>query len=191
MNKYLKLVIAALLVALAVFLFTQREYGWGIVSLLLAAFPVLFYFRNENILLAFWFLRKEDMVKAGRWLDRVTNPTTQLIPKQMGYFHYMKGIVTAQDNNNLGQSEKYMKDALQYGLSFDHDRAMANLSLAGAAMAKGKKREAEVFIKEAKKNDVKGMFTDQIKMMNDQMKRFSVSTSQLQNPNMRHRGKKF
>lgn len=190
MNKYLKLVIAAVLVVLAIFLFTQREYGWGFVSLLLAVFPVVFFFRNENILLAFWFLRKEDMVKAGRWLNRVTNPSSQLIPKQMGYFHYMKGIVTAQDND-LGQSEKFMKEALNYGLSFDHDRAMANLSLASASMAKGKKREAEVFIKEAKRNDVKGMFTDQIKMMNDQMKRFNVSTSQLQNPNMRHRGKKF
>ena len=84
-----------------------------------------------------------------------------------------------------------MKEALNYGLSFDHDRAMANLSLAGAAMSKGKKKEAEGYIKEAKKNDSKGMFTDQIKMMNDQMKRFNVSNSQLQNPHMRHKGRKF
>lgn len=189
MNKYIKLVIAVVLIALAIFLFTIREYGWGVVSLLLAVFPILFYFRNENILLAFWFLRKEDMVKAKRWLSRISNPSSQLIPKQMGYFNYMKGITEAQDNVAL--SEKYMREALNYGLSFDHDRAMANLSLAGAAMAKGKKKEAEVYIKEAKKNDTKGMFTDQIKMMNGQMKRFNVSTSQLQNPNMRHKGRKF
>jgi len=189
MNKYIKLVIAVILIALAIFLFTIREYGWGFVSLLLAVFPILFYFRNENILLAFWFLRKEDMVKAKKWLNKITNPSSQLIPKQMGYFNYMKGITEAQDNVAL--SEKYMKEALNYGLSFDHDRAMANLSLAGAAMSKGKKKEAESYIKEAKKNDTKGMFTDQIKMMNGQMKRFNVSTSQLQNPNMRHKGRKF
>ncbi|WP_333660839.1 DUF2892 domain-containing protein [Chishuiella changwenlii] len=189
MNKYIKLVIAVILIALAIFLFTTREYGWGFVSLLLAVFPILFYFRNENILLAFWFLRKEDMVKAKRWLNKITNPSSQLIPKQMGYFNYMKGITEAQDNVAL--SEKYMKEALNYGLSFDHDRAMANLSLAGAAMSKGKKKEAENYIKEAKKNDTKGMFTDQIKMMTGQMKRFNVSTSQLQNPNMRHKGRKF
>ncbi len=46
----------------------------------------------------------------------------------MGYYHYMMGITEAQDN--VAVSEKYMKEALKYGLSFDHDRAMANLSLA-------------------------------------------------------------
>lgn len=189
MNKYIKIVIAVVLVAAAIFLFTQREYGWGFILIFLAIFPVLFYFRNENILLAFWFLRKEDMVKAKSWLNRITNPSTQLIPKQMGYYNYMMGITQAQDN--VAVSEKYMKDALNFGLSYDHDRAMANLSLAGAAMSKGKKKEAENYIKEAKKNDTKGMFTDQIKMMNDQMKRFNVSTSQLQNPHMRHKGRKF
>lgn len=191
MNKYIKLVIAAVLVALAIFLFVEREYGWGFFSLLVAVIPVILYFRNENILLAFWYLRKEDMVKTKAWLNKITNPETQLIPKQLGYFNYMKGIVAAQDND-LNSSEKFMKDALNYGLSFDHDRAMANLSLAGAAMAKGKKREAENYIKEAKKNDTKGMFGDQIKMMNEQMKRFSnVNVNQLQNPHMRHKGRKF
>ena len=191
MNKYIKLGIAAVLVVLAIFLFAEREYGWGFFALLIAVFPVIFYFRNENILIAFWFLRKEEMEKTKNWLNKITNPETQLIPKQMGYFNYMKGIVAAQDND-LSGSEKYMKDALNYGLSFDHDRAMANLSLAGAAMAKGKKRDAEAYIKEAKKNDSKGMFGDQIKMMNEQMKRFSnVNVNQLQNPNMRHKGRKF
>ena len=189
MNKYIKLVIAAVLIALAIFLFTQREYGWGITSLLLAVFPILFYFRNENILLAFWFLRKEEMPKAKKWLLKIKNPSSELVPKQMGYYNYMMGITEAQDN--ISASEKYMKEALDYGLSFDHDRAMANLSLAGAAMSKGKKKEAENYIKEAKKNDSKGMFADQIKMMNGQLKRYNVSNSQLQNPNMRHKGRKF
>ncbi len=189
MNKYIKLVIATVLIALAIYLFTTREYGWGFTLLFLSIFPILFYFRNENILLAFWFLRKEDMVKAKRWLKRIKNPSSELVRKQMGYYHYMVGITEAQDNISL--SEKFMKEALNYGLSFDHDRAMAYLSLAGAALSKGKKKEAEGYIKEAKKNDSKGMFTDQIKMMNDQMKRFNVSNSQLQNPHMRHKGRKF
>lgn len=191
MNKYIKLVIAALLLAFAIYLFSTREYGWGVFTIIIAIFPVLFYFRNENILLAFWFLRKEEISKTKKWLNKITNPETQLIRKQMGYFNYMKGIVAAQENE-LNVSEKYMREALNYGLSFDHDRAMANLSLAGAAMAKGKKRDAETYLKDAKKNDTKGMFADQIKMMSEQMKRFSnVNVNQLQNPNMRHKGRKF
>ncbi|MBQ0148286.1 MAG: DUF2892 domain-containing protein [Flavobacteriaceae bacterium] len=191
MNKYIKLVIAAVLVILAIVAFVNREYGWGFISLIVAIFPVLFYFKNENILLAFWFLRKEEMGKTKMWLNKITNPQTQLIPNQLGYFNYMKGIVAAQDND-LNGSEKFMKDALNFGLTFDHDRAMANLSLAGAAMAKGNKRDAETYIKEAKKNDTKGMFGDQIKTMNDQMKRFgNVNVNKLQNPHMRHKGRKF
>jgi hypothetical protein len=38
--------------------------------------------------------------------------------------------------------------------------------------------------------DNKGMFTDQIKMMQEQMKRINVGRN-LQNPNMRRRGKHF
>ena len=76
MNKYIKLVIAAVLIALAIFLFTQREYGWGIINLLLAVSTILIYFRNENILLAFWFLRKEEMQKAKKWLLKIKNPSS-------------------------------------------------------------------------------------------------------------------
>lgn len=189
MNKYIKLVIAAILIGFGIYLITDREIGWGIVVILLAAIPILLFLRNEYILLAFWHLRKQDMVKASTWLSKITNPEGQLIRKQMGYFNYLKGVTIAEDNIN--ESEKYMKSALDYGLSFKHDRAMANLSLAGAAMAKGRKKEAETYLKEAKQLDDKGMFTDHIKTMQGQIKKFNFNPGQLQNPNMRHRGKKF
>lgn len=188
MNKYLKLIIAALLIGGAVFMFTEREYGWGFVLVLLTIIPVLLFFRNEYILLAFWQMRKQNIEKAKTWLDKITNPQNQLVRKQMGYYHYMLGITEAQTNVN--SSEKNMKKALEYGLSFKHDRAMAKMSLAGAAMAKGRKQEAEMLLKEAKSLDNQGMFTDQIKMMQEQMKRINVGKN-LQNPHMRRRGKFF
>ena len=189
MNKYLKLVIAIILIGLGVYLMTNREIGWGIVLIFLSIIPVLLFFRNEFILLAFWQLRKQDMLAAKKWLAKITNPEAQLIRKQMGYYHYMMGITESEDNVNA--AEKYMRTALDYGLSFKHDRAMANISLAGAAMAKGRKKEAEVYLKEAKKLDEKNMFTDHIKSMQGQMKKFNFNPGQLQNPNLRHRGKKF
>lgn len=188
MNKYLKLIIAALLIGGAVFMFSEREYGWGFVLIIIAIFPVLLFFRNEYILLAFWQMRKQNIEKAKTWLEKITNPQAQLIRKQMGYFHYMMGITEAQTNVN--SSEKHMRKALEYGLSFKHDRAMAKMSLAGAAMAKGRKQEAEVLLKEAKSLDNQGMFTEQIKMMQEQMKRINVGKN-LQNPHMRKRGKYF
>jgi len=188
MNKYLKLIIAALLIGSAAYMFTEREYGWGFVLIFLTIFPVLLFFRNEYILLAFWQMRKQNIEKAKTWLDKITHPKSQLVRKQMGYYHYMLGITEAQTNVN--SSEKNMRKALEYGLSFKHDRAMAKMSLAGAAMAKGRKQEAEMLLKEAKALDKQGMFTDQIKMMHEQMKRINVGKN-LQNPHMRKRGKYF
>lgn len=188
MNKYIKLVIAVLMIAGGIFLFTEREYAWGSILIALSALPILLFFRNEYILLAFWQMRKQNIEGAKSWLLKITNPKSQLVRKQMGYFNYMMGITEAQ--NNVNASEKYMKKALDYGLSFKHDRAMAKMSLAGAAMAKGRKQEAETLLKEAKQLDNQGMFTDQIKMMQEQMKRINVGKN-MQNPHMRNRGKYF
>lgn len=186
MNKYLKLVIAALLLAASVYFFSQREYGWGFTFAFLTVLPIFFFFRNEYILLAFWQLRKQDINKTQQWLSKIKNPNNQLIRQQYGYHQYMLGLVSGQTNINA--SEKHMKKALDYGLSFKHDRAMANLTLAGTAMGKGRKKEAEQYLKTAKELDTQGMMTEQIKMMQQQMKRVNIGRN-LQNPNMRRRGK--
>ena len=52
-----------------------------------------------------------------------------------------------------------------------HDVAMAKLSLAGIAMQKRRKREATQLLQEAKKLDKNNMLTDQIKLMQQQMKK--------------------
>lgn len=188
MNKYIKLVLSILMIAGAVYLFTEREYGWGFILIFLSIFPIILFFRNEYILLAFWQMRKQNIERAKSWLLKITHPESQLVRKQMGYYNYLLGITEAQTNVNA--SEKYMRKALEYGLSFKHDRAMAKMSLAGAVMAKGRKQEAETLLKEAKALDTQGMFTEQIKMMQEQMKRVNVGKN-LQNPNMRRRGKFF
>jgi hypothetical protein len=52
-----------------------------------------------------------------------------------------------------------------------HDLAMAKLSLAGIVMQKRRKREATSLINEAKKLDKQGLMTEQIKLMQQQMKK--------------------
>lgn len=188
MNKYIKFVIAALFVVFGIYLFTTRQYGWGSVMILLSGIPILLYFKNEYILLAFWQLRKQNIPKAKAWLGKITNPESQLVRKQMGYYHYMIGMTDAQDN--IKSAEKNMRKALDYGLTYKHDRAMANLTLAGGAMARGRKKEAELLLKESKNLDTEGMLADQIKLFQEQMKRMNVG-SNMQNPHMRRRGKFF
>ena len=168
-NKNIKLVIAVLIVAYAVYQFTEGYIGNGIFLILLSLIFIFLYFRNEIILLAFLRMRKQDMDGTERWLSKIKNPEAALVKKQQGYYNYLQGIIFSQ--RNLTQAEKYFKKALKLGLNMDYDLAMAKLSLAGIAMQKGRKREATTLMNDAKKLDKNGMLTDQLKMMKQQMKR--------------------
>jgi len=168
-NKIFKLITAALLIAYAGYQFYDGEIGNGIFLILLSLIFIFLYFRNEIILLAFLRMRKQDMEGTQRWLDKIKNPEAALTTKQQGYYNYLHGIIFSQ--TNLTQAEKYFKKALKLGLTMDYDVAMAKLSLAGIAMQKRRKREATMLLQEAKKLDKNNMLTEQIKMMQQQMKK--------------------
>ncbi|PZU83683.1 MAG: hypothetical protein DI529_12255 [Chryseobacterium sp.] len=188
MNKYIKFVAAALIIAAGIFLIFNRSWGWGTVLIILSAIPIALFFKNENILLAFWQLRKQNMEKASKFLSNITDYKSQLHKSQYGYYHYLQALTTAQDNPQ--KTEGLMKKALDYGLNMKHDRAMAKLNLAASALSKGRKNEAQKLLEEAKQLDSAGMMTDQIKMMKDQLK-MPTMQKHMHNPNMRNRGKFF
>jgi len=167
-NKYLKLVVAALIVVWAVYQFVQGNIGNGIALILLSLFPVLLYFRNEFILLTFLRLRKQDFEGMEKWLSKIADPETALLRKQQGYYNYMYGVIYTR--KNLTQAEKYFRKALQLGLTMDYDKAMVKMSLAGIMIQKRKKREAQELLTEAKKLDKQNMMTEQIKMLQQQQK---------------------
>lgn len=168
-NKNIKLVLAGLIIAYAVYQFIEGEIGNGIFLLLLSSIFIFLYFRNEIILLAFLRMRKQDLVGTQNWLTKIKNPEGALTTKQQGYYNYLHGIIFSQ--TNLTQAEKYFKKALKLGLTMDYDVAMAKLSLAGIAMQKRRKREATMLLNEAKKLDKNNMLTEQIRMMQQQMKK--------------------
>ncbi len=168
-HKNIKLIIAVIIIGVAVWQFSEGEIGNGIALILLSLIFVFLYFRNEFILLAFFKLRKQDMEGTQKWLAYIKKPEAALTTKQQGYFNYLHGIIYSQ--TNLTQAEKFFKRALKLGLSMDHDIAMAKLSLAGISMQKRRKREATTLLQEAKKLDKRGMLKEQIKMMQQQMKK--------------------
>lgn len=168
-NKNIKLVITALIVAYAIYQFIEGYIGNGIFLILLSLIFVFLYFRNELILLAFLRMRKQDLDGTEKWLQRIKNPESALTTKQQGYYNYLFGIIFSQ--KNLTQAEKFFRKALKLGLNMDYDVAMAKLSLAGIAMQKRRKREATTLLQEAKKLDKNNMLTEQIKMMQQQMKK--------------------
>ncbi|MFT6192345.1 MAG: hypothetical protein ACJAYY_001467 [Paraglaciecola sp.] len=168
-NKNIKLIIASLITIWAIYQFIQVHIMNGISILLLAGIFVLFYFKNEFILLAFLQLRKQNFEGAKKWLGYIKKPEAALITKQQGYFNYLHGIMLSQ--TNMTQAEKFLRKAVRLGLSMDHDLAMAKLQLAGIAMTKRRKREATNLMAEAKKLDKNGMLKEQIQQMKQQMKK--------------------
>lgn len=168
-HKNIKLVLAALLFATAIWQFTENNIGNGIFLLLLISIPIFLYFKNEYILMAFFKLRKQDFEGAKVWLNKIKNPEGALVRKQQGYFNYLHGLMIAQ--TNLNQAEKYFKKAIELGLSLDMDLAVAKLNLAGIAMSRRRKIEATNLINEVSKLDKQNMLKDQITMMKQQLKK--------------------
>ena len=187
MNKYFKIFIALLLFVVATFAFKEKEYDWVGVFILLGLVFVFLFFRNEYLLLSFFRIRKQDMEGLRKWLNHIKNPKSQLIKSQRAYYYFLSGVLTAQ--SNIIQSEKYMKKALEIGLKFKHDKAIAKLNLSIAALRKGQKRQAEVLLSEAKKLDRLGILSEQIKIIKEQMKKINIGQN-LQNPYIR-RVRKF
>lgn len=168
-NKNIKIVLAGAIIAIAIWQFVVGNIGNGIMFVLLSLIFIFLYFKNEMILMAFLRLRKQDFPGAKKWLDRIKDPETALITKQQGYYWYLHGLMVSQ--TNITKAEKFFKKAIRLGLSMDQDLAMAKLNLAGIAMTKRRKREAQILLTEAKKLDKHGMLKEQITMMKQQMKK--------------------
>ncbi len=167
MSNIVRIIISSLLLIGTIALFVFGHWGWGILGIFVTILAFVTVFFNENMLIAQFYLRKENMVKAGQWLNRITHYEKQLIRAQHGYYHLLLGLMESQKAPM--QAEKFFKKALSLGLHMGHNVALAKLSLAGIAMAKRNKREATKYLQEAKRADKNKLLADQIKMMKDQM----------------------
>jgi hypothetical protein len=167
MSNIIRLIIACVVLGAAVTLCAFGFWWWGILVLLIGGVVLLSFFFNENMIIAQWFLRKEQSEKAEVYLLKITDYEKQLHKKQHGYYNLLIGLI--ESRKAPLKSEKYFKKALQLGMSMSHNTALAKLSLAGIMMAKRDKREATRYLQEAAKDDKNKLLTEQIKMMKGQM----------------------
>jgi hypothetical protein len=167
MSNIIRLIIACVVFGAAVALCVFGFWWWGILVLLIGGIVLLSFFFNENMIIAQWFLRKEQPEKAETYLLKITDYEKQLHRKQHGYYNLLLGLI--ESRKAPLKSEKYFKKSLQLGMSMSHNTAMAKLSLAGIMMAKRDKREATRYLQEAAKDDKNKLLADQIKMMKGQM----------------------
>ncbi|MDB5023467.1 MAG: hypothetical protein JWP78_1222 [Mucilaginibacter sp.] len=167
MSNIVRLIIACVVAGAGVTLCGFGFWGWGIPVFLLGGIILLTFFFNENMLIAQYFLRKENTVKSEEWLLKITDYEKQLNKSQHGYYNLLIGLL--ESRKAPMKSEKYFKKALSLGMKMSHNIALAKLSLAGIAMAKRNKREAQMYLQEATKDDKNKLLADQIKMMKGQL----------------------
>jgi len=167
MSNLIRLIIACVVAGAGVALCVFGFWGWGILVFFIGGLILLTYFFNENMLIAQFYLRKENTDKATLWLDKITDYEKQLIKNQHGYYNLLLGLM--ESRKAPLKSEKYFKKALQLGMKMSHNIALAKLSLAGISMAKRNKREAQMYLSEATKDDKNKLLAEQIKMMKAQM----------------------
>lgn len=167
MTNILRLIISCVFFGAAVTLCVFGFWWWGVLVLFLGGIILLSFFFNENMVLAQWYLRKEQADKADQWLLKITNYEKQLNKSQHGYYNLLMGLI--ESRKAPMKSEKYFKKSLQLGMRMSHNVALAKLSLAGISMAKRNKREAQMYLSEATKDDKNKLLTEQIKMMKAQM----------------------
>ncbi len=169
LNKALRIGLSSAVFLLSVWQFIDGEIGNGIMWLLLSGLIILTYFRNERILMSFWYLRKNNMDKAEAMIDKIKNPEKSLVRGQLAYFYFLKGMIESQ--RGIGKAESYLKKAISTGLRMDQDKAMAKLQLAGIAIAKRRKREATNLLAEVKKLDKRGVLDEQVKYIKQGLKK--------------------
>ena len=121
--KFLRIFLSLLSFGIAIWQFVDGAIGNGISLILLSLVILLSYFRNERILLAFWYIRKNKFPKAQKILDGIKKPEESLTKGQEAYYYFLNGLMLSQ--TNMGKSESLMRKALNTGLRMKHDQAMA------------------------------------------------------------------
>lgn len=169
LGKYIRIILAVLVTIFSVFLFIKGFVGWGVLAVFISLLFVLFQFKNEMNLLAFYLIRKNKFPAAVSLLSKVRHPEN-MMKSQEAYYYYLLGLTQAQ-THQPALAEKSFKKALSTGLRLKSDQAMAKLNLAGFYLSKRNKKLAKIYLLDAKKLDSQKMLTAQIKEVENMMKR--------------------
>ena len=89
MPNIIRLIAALALLGGSIALIIFGSWGWGILGIILALLVFVTFFFNEKMLLAQYYLRKENMEKAEAWLNKIANYERELISVQHGYYQLL------------------------------------------------------------------------------------------------------
>ena len=167
-SKIIRIALSLGLFVWSIYNFIDGEIGNGIALLFPTTLVLFSYFRNERILWSLYHMRKQNLDKAEKVLLGIKNPEKSLIKTQLAYYYLLMGMIESQ--RKVGKAETLLKKALNTGLRMDQDKALAKLNLAGIALSKRRKKEAQILLTDVKRLDSKGVLAEQTKYIK-QMKK--------------------
>src|ERR1700760_4650857 len=92
MSNIIPLIIACVVAAAGVAMCVFGIWGWGILVFFIGGIILLTYFFNENMIIAQFYMRKENMDKAEQWLNKISDYEKQLKKSQHGYYNLLLGL---------------------------------------------------------------------------------------------------
>ena len=168
-SKIIRIALSLGLFVWSIYNFIDGEIGNGIALLFPTTLVLFSFFRNERILWSLYHMRKQNLDKAEKVLLGIKNPEKSLIKTQLAYYYLLMGMIESQ--RKVGKAETLLKKALNTGLRMDQDKALAKLNLAGIALSKRRKKEAQILLTDVKRLDSKGVLAEQTKYIKQQMKK--------------------
>ena len=168
-SKVIRIALSLGLFVWSIYNFIDGEIGNGIALLFPTTLILFSYFRNERILWSLYHMRKQNLEKAEKVLLGIKTPEKSLIKTQLAYYYLLLGMIESQ--RKVGKAETLLKKALNTGLRIDQDKALAKLNLAGIALSKRRKKEAQILLTDVKRLDSKGVLAEQTKYIKQQMKK--------------------
>jgi len=168
-SKVIRIALSLGLFVWSIYNFIDGEIGNGIALLFPTTLILFSYFRNERILWSLYHMRKQNLEKAEKVLLGIKTPEKSLIKTQLAYYYLLLGMIESQ--RKVGKAETLLKKALNTGLRMDQDKALAKLNLAGIALSKRRKKEAQILLTDVKRLDSKGVLAEQTKYIKQQMKK--------------------
>lgn len=183
-NKYTKLFFGIFIFIISIILLYYKIIKIALFLFIISSIILFLFFKNEFLIMSFINFRKGDLNNTKKWLNFIKNPKIQLTKNQQAYYFLLKGLIMS--NYNISQSEIYLRTALDIGLKFSYNRAIAKLNLATILASKGKKKEAENILIDVKKLDKSGLMYEQIKFVREKLKKINIGNN-AHNPYFRNK----
>ena len=72
--------------------------------LFLSGIVLFTYYRHERVLIALFFMRKQNLAKAEKMLNGIKNPEASLVKGNLAYYYLLQGMIQSQ--NGIGKNTK-------------------------------------------------------------------------------------